>query len=117
MYLNLNFSHDPNKSQDVHYPKYEDLNSITGAIVYNEEKADVEEVDAGLMAVRVPGRQTSDIKFVYHTPLLKEGCIISGAAVVALAIYLIIFKGFRAKRKFRRTYRIKQNTRKMRRIL
>ncbi|MBK6087158.1 YfhO family protein [Ruminococcus difficilis] len=171
MYLNLNFSHDPNKSQDVHYPKYEGFKSITGDFVYDEtsyfadteqlrehsctsfrytkdgfeaqfdnqgmdnllffsipyeegwtayvngEKTEVEEVDAGLMAVRVPGRQTSEIKFVYHTPLLKEGCIISGAAVVALAIYLIIFKGFRAKRKFRRTYRIKQNTKKMRRML
>ena len=166
MYLNLNFSHNPNKSQDVYYPKYEGYDSITADFNYNEsdyfsdteklkensctkfsytkdgfealyhnkgndnllffsipydegwtayvngEKTDIEEVNTGLMAVRVPGHQISEIHFVYHTPLLKEGAIISAVAVVAVAIYLIIIRGFRAKREFRRIYRKKQNTKK-----
>ena len=170
-YLNLNFSHDPNKPQDIYYPQYEGFDSITSQFLYdkstyltdaeklkehscssfnytkegfeaqfrndgndnllffsipydegwsatvNGEKADIEEVNTGLMAVRVPGHTTSEIKFVYHTPLLKQGAVISGVAVAALAIYLIIFRGFRAKRQFRRTYRIKQNTKKTRRKL
>lgn len=76
----------------------------------NGEEAEIEQVNIGFMAVRVPGHTTSEIKFTYHTPYLKEGCIISGAAVLALAIYLIIFRGFRSKRKFRKTYRIKQES-------
>ena len=166
MYLNLNFSHDPNKPQDVPNPEYEGFESITSKFRYdnvdsfsdaekrkenscssfaytkegfeaefenkgddnllffsvpyedgwtayvNGEQTDVELVNIGFMAVRVPGHQTSEIKFVYHTPMLKEGCIISGIAVGVLAIYLIIFRGFRSKRIFRRTYRIKQETKK-----
>lgn len=83
----------------------------------NDEETDIEQVDIGFMAVRVPGNQTSEIKFVYHTPLLKEGCIISCAALPALAVYLIIQRGMGAKRRFRRIYRKKQKAKKSRRVL
>ena len=74
----------------------------------NGEETDIACV--GFMAVRVPGHTTSEIVFRYKTPFLKEGCIISAAAVVLLLLYLITNKGLRAKRAVRKTYRIKQKS-------
>lgn len=76
----------------------------------NGEPADIAKVNIGFMAVRVPGNKTSEIQFRYKTPLLTEGCILSGAALGAFIIYLIINKGPRKKRGFRRVYKIKQKS-------
>ena len=76
----------------------------------NGEEAEIEVVDIGFMAVRVPGHTTSEIEFRYKTPYLRIGCIISGAALILFIIYLIINKGLRAKRTSRRSYRIKQKS-------
>ena len=74
----------------------------------NGEDADIEEVNIGFMAVRVKGHETSEVRFTYRTPYLKTGCIVSGAAAAVFILYLILNQGFRAQRRSRRIYRIKQ---------
>lgn len=76
----------------------------------NGEPAEIEKVNIGFMAVRVKGHTKSEIRFTYRTPLLTEGMIVSAIGVGAYLIYLIINRGFRAKRKSRRIYRIKQKS-------
>ena len=56
----------------------------------NGEKVDIEKVDIGFMAVRVPGGRMSKIKFEYQTPGLFEGAIVSGVAFVLFIVYMII---------------------------
>ncbi len=73
----------------------------------NGEDAEIEVVDIGLMAVEVKGHEKSRIEFRYTTPLLKEGVILSLIGAGLLAVYLIISKGFRADKKYRKHYRIK----------
>lgn len=77
----------------------------------NGEEAKIEQVDIGFMAVRVDGHATSDIVFRYHTPMLKEGALISACAAAAFIIYMIINRGFKAKRRLRKKYRIKTEIR------
>ena len=76
----------------------------------NSEPVDITKVNIGFMAVRVPGHTTSEIEFRYTTPMLKEGCVLSGGAFLILVIYLVINKGLRKKCSHRRIYRIKQKT-------
>lgn len=70
------------------------------------EEADIEIVDIGFMAVRVKGHATSSIEFRYKTPMLKEGLIVSCAALAVFIFYLIVNRGFTAERRPRRKYRI-----------
>ena len=74
----------------------------------NGEETEIEKVNIGFMAVKVNGHKTSQIDFVYTTPLLKEGIIISCIGFLVFAFYMIITRGFSCKRKFRKTYTIKQ---------
>lgn len=67
---------------------YEDGWSAT----VNGEPADILNVNIGFMAVRVPGNQTSDIVFEYHTPGVGIGAAVTGAAVVLLVVYMILWK-------------------------
>lgn len=72
----------------------------------NGQPAEVEKVNVGFMAVRVPGGQQSDIRFDYETPGLKTGLIITGIFVLLFLAYIIFFRGKRpqqppAKRSFR----------------
>lgn len=76
----------------------------------NDKEVEIEKVNIGFMAVKVDGHTTSKIKFVYETPGLKIGAFISLGAVLIFAVYLIINKGFSAKKKHRRIYKIKQIT-------
>ncbi len=76
----------------------------------NGEPARIEKVDVGFMAVRVKGHEKSDIRFTYHTPLLRSGAIVSAAGAVVYSVYLIGNKGFRKRREPRRIYRIKQKS-------
>lgn len=76
----------------------------------NGEETEIEKVNIGFMAVKVEGHQTNEIRFVYETPGLKLGALISGGAFVLFILYLIINKGFSAKKKHRRSYKIKKNS-------
>lgn len=75
----------------------------------NGEQVKIEKVNVGFMAVKVAGHSTSEIEFVYETPGLKIGIIISAAGFVIFALYMITTKGFKANKKYRKTYRIKTN--------
>jgi len=55
----------------------------------NGQKAVIEKVNMGFMAVMVPAG-TSHIVLSYRTPLLSEGILITAAAFMILAIYLLI---------------------------
>ncbi len=72
----------------------------------NGEKAEIEKVNISFMAVKVDGHKVSDIKFVYETPGLKLGGIITGisAAVFFAYICLVYIWGFgnsKSKRKLK----------------
>ena len=53
----------------------------------NGEKVDIEKVDYGFMAVRVPAGD-SEIKFSYSTPGLKAGILITAVGVLCFAGYV-----------------------------
>ncbi len=59
----------------------------------NGEKADVERVSYGFMAVRADAGENS-IVFRYRTPYLTEGMVISAAGLLLLALYLLICRKF-----------------------
>lgn len=75
----------------------------------NGEKAEIEKVSIGFMAVRIEGHKTSNIEFKYTTPGLFLGFIISCAAAFIFMIYLIVNKGFKAEKPYRRKYRIEKS--------
>ena len=54
----------------------------------NGEKAEIEKVNAGFMAVKV-GAGNSVIRFSYQTPGLTEGLMITGGACAVLAVYVL----------------------------
>lgn len=64
----------------------------------NGRKADIEKVSNGFMAVRAESGNNK-IVFRYSTPGLKEGIMISGAALLLLAVYMLICRRFRGKEK------------------
>ena len=73
----------------------------------NGEPADIEKVNVGFMAIRVPGGQVSEIRFNYETPGLKIGMAITGACFLAFAVYMLFFRGKRPdETKKKQTYRI-----------
>ncbi len=57
----------------------------------NGQKAEIERVDVGFMAVRVPAG-TNRIEFVYRTPGLGIGFLVSAVSVVLLALYLLCMR-------------------------
>ncbi|MDP4119531.1 MAG: YfhO family protein [Bacillota bacterium] len=75
----------------------------------NGKPADIEKVDIGFMAVRVPKGQTSNICFTYKTPGLITGAAVTGAAAAVFIGYLFWSKGFSAPIRRRKTYKIKVN--------
>ncbi len=58
----------------------------------NGEQVDVEKVNIGFMAVKVPGNMTSKIEFKYETPGLKTGIYITITTLIILILYMIFFK-------------------------
>lgn len=59
----------------------------------NNLDTEIEEVNIGFMAVRVPGHKKSVIRFNYMTPGLIEGIIISASSLIVFLSYLIfVFK-------------------------
>lgn len=68
----------------------------------NGEKAEIEKVNIGFMAVKVDGHKKSNIEFKYETPGIKSGGVITGIAASALVIYLLlmyIFIPYKYRRK------------------
>lgn len=65
----------------------------------NGQQVEVEKVNIGFMAVKVPGSIKSEIRFSYETPGLKAGLLVTGAAVLVFAAYLLFFRGKREKKK------------------
>ena len=66
---------------------------------------DVEKVDYGFMAVRVPGNTKSDIVFRYRTPGLDLGVKISLCALAAFAVYMLTVLTVFIVKKIRRSGR------------
>lgn len=73
----------------------------------NGEQVEIEKVNVGFMAVKIDGHSTSEIEFVYKTPGLQIGGIISAIGFLVFALYMVITKGFTANRRYRKMYRIK----------
>ena len=59
----------------------------------NGEPAQVEKVNVGFMAVKVPAG-TSEIRFDYSTPGLRFGAVVSAAGVLILILYLRLARRF-----------------------
>ena len=77
-----NFAADELVFFSVPYEK----NAFTATV--NGQPAEVEEVDCGLMAIRVPAGQ-ADISVTYHTPGLRLSVSISLAAAAIWVIYMV----------------------------
>ncbi|MBQ4128433.1 MAG: YfhO family protein [Ruminococcus sp.] len=75
----------------------------------NGKPAKIEKANIGFMAVKVDGHKTSQVEFVYTTPGLKAGTIITCFSFLVFAVYMVITKGFKCKKKYRRLYKIKKS--------
>lgn len=60
----------------------------------NGQQAEIEQVNYGFMAVRVPAGEENTIEFVYKTYGFKTGAIISLTCIFLLAAYLLLCKKF-----------------------
>ena len=69
----------------------------------NGQKVDVEKVNVGFMAVKVPAGE-SVIRFNYETPLLKLGLFITGGSALLFVLYLLIFLIYNKYRKPQENY-------------
>ena len=58
----------------------------------NGEPAEIEKVNVGFMAVKVPGNTNAKIHFTYHTPGLMAGLAVSGVSVVLFVLYMLLWK-------------------------
>ena len=76
----------------------------------NGKEAEIEKVNIGFMAVKIDGHKKSDIEFVYTTPMLKTGIIVSISGFILFLIYMIATKGFSCERRYRKIYIIKNQT-------
>ena len=59
----------------------------------NGEPVEIEKVNVGFMAVKVPAG-TSEIRFTYRTPGLTFGACVTAAGVVILLLYLWLARRF-----------------------
>lgn len=58
----------------------------------NGEPVEIEKVNIGFMAVRVPGDTVCEIVFRYSTPGLELGAVVSGAGIVLFIAYMYLWK-------------------------
>ena len=65
----------------------------------NGKEAEIEKVNAGFMAVRVP-KGESTIRFDYKTPGLKAGALLTLLGFVLLALYMLFMKKVAEKNPF-----------------
>lgn len=76
----------------------------------NGEPAQIEKVNVGFMAVRVPAGE-STIRFDYETPGLKLGACVTIGAFLLLGLYVLITRRYdRANPRRRRVYWIKEQS-------
>ncbi len=74
---------------------YEDGWSAT----VNGLPVEIEKVNVGFMAVRVPAGKTSEIVFTYSTPGILLGAFLTGAGVILLTAYMLLWKTPSKRRK------------------
>lgn len=60
----------------------------------NGVETEIEKVDKGFMAVKVPGNSTSSIKFLYNQPGFTWGIIITSVCGIIYFIYLVLITVF-----------------------
>lgn len=65
----------------------------------NGEAVEIEKVNYGFMAVKVPANTECDIVFTYETPGFSQGATISLCALGAFAVYLTIVIIYRTKKR------------------
>ncbi len=70
----------------------------------NGKPVEIEKVNVGFMAVRVPANMTSEIVFTYTTPGLYAGAAVTGVGAVLLVVYLIFWKVPKKRRKIYMNY-------------
>ena len=70
----------------------------------NGEPAQIETVNIGFMAVRVPKGKTSEIVFTYSTPGVMPGIIVTISGAVLLMIYMILWKNPTKRRRIFMNY-------------
>ena len=58
----------------------------------NGQPAEIEKVNVGFMAVRVPANSNATIRFTYRTPGLMVGLIVSGVSIVLFVVYMLLWK-------------------------
>ena len=58
----------------------------------NGQPAEIEKVNVGFMAVKVPGNTNATIRFRFQTPGLLVGAAVTGGAVVLFVVYMILWK-------------------------
>ncbi len=76
----------------------------------NGKKAEIEKVNVGFMAVKVP-EGTSDIRFNYTTPGLKLGALVTLGGIALFALYYVLVKRMDKKTvKKRKIFRVKEFT-------
>ena len=74
----------------------------------NGEPAQIEQVNVGFMAVRVPAGENT-IRFDYETPGLKLGACVTVGAFLLLGVYWLVTRRYdRAHPPKRRTFRVKE---------
>lgn len=59
----------------------------------NGEPVEIEKANIGFMAVKAPAGDC-EIRFIYHTPGLKVGLLLTGLGILILAAYLVWWKRF-----------------------
>lgn len=79
---------------------YEDGWSAT----VNGKDVQIEKVNVGFMAVRVPAGRESEIVFRYRTPGLALGGIVSAGAAIIFVLYMLLFKMPPKKRSYYNDY-------------
>ena len=75
----------------------------------NGAPAQIEQVNIGFMAVRVPAGKTSKISFSYRTPGLYEGAAVTAVCIALFAVYIIISKKqnkLKPRLKLKKSYRV-----------
>ncbi len=58
----------------------------------NGSPVDIEKVNVGFMAVKVPAHTNATIKFSYMTPGIIPGLVVTGASIVVFVVYMILWK-------------------------
>lgn len=65
----------------------------------NDKEAEIEKVNIGFMAVKIDGHCTSNIKFVYKTPGLDTGFLITLISLAVFMIYMLTLLILKRKNK------------------